>query len=161
VAESWFLKIEGIEGASANVAHKGEIDVQSWSWGLSQTLGAPHTGGGGGGAGRPVFQDMHFTALISQASPKLFLSCASGTHHKDAQLTGSRGEKFTEFLTYKMTDVVVTSVQDGDTAGASLPVEQFSLGYATIEVSFRSQGAKGEALPPVTAGFDVRHNKKL
>jgi type VI secretion system secreted protein Hcp len=159
VADSWYLKIDGIEGESPSVAHKGEIDVQSWSWGLAQTGGAPH--GGGGGIGRATFQDMHFTALISTASPKLFLSCATGMHHKAAQLSGERGGKGIEFLTYKLSDVLVTSVQQADTAGGSLPVEQFSLGYGKIEVSYRTQKADGSVGPPETAGFDLKNNKKI
>ena len=32
--------------------------------------------------GKPSFQDFHFVASISKASPTLFLSCATGVHHK-------------------------------------------------------------------------------
>jgi type VI protein secretion system component Hcp len=31
MAEKWFLKIDGVEGESTDAAHKGEIDVLSWS----------------------------------------------------------------------------------------------------------------------------------
>ena len=83
-------------------------------------------------------------------------------HHKAAQLSGVRtAGKGTEFLTYKLTDVLVTSLQQGDSAGGDLPLEQFSLGYTTIEMTFRPQSAKGEPGPPETAGFDLKHNKKL
>ena len=89
VSDRWFLKIDGIDGDSTSVQHKGEIDVQSWSWGVTQT-GSSGGGGGGGGAGRAVFQDFHFVSRISKASPALFLACATGQHHKDATLTGER-----------------------------------------------------------------------
>src|SRR5262245_59145766 len=49
VAESWFLKVDGIEGGSTSPVHKGEIDIESWSWGLTATSAGG--GGGGGGAG--------------------------------------------------------------------------------------------------------------
>ena len=32
-----FLKIKGIPGESADSKHKNEIDVLSYSWGISQT----------------------------------------------------------------------------------------------------------------------------
>src|SRR5262245_44836400 len=110
VAQDWFLKIDGIDGESQDSAHKGEIEVLSWSWGVVHE-GAPGPGGGGGGAsGKPSFQDFHFVAHISKASPKLFLSCATGVHHKDALLTGRRaGAKASEFLKYKLADVQVSS----------------------------------------------------
>ena len=36
MSDRWFLKIDGIDGDSTSVQHKGEIDVQSWSWGVIQ-----------------------------------------------------------------------------------------------------------------------------
>jgi type VI protein secretion system component Hcp len=57
---------------------------------------------------------MHFVARISKASPKLFLSCATGSHHKVATLSGARTAgkgKTVDFLKYKLADVQVTSVQ--------------------------------------------------
>ena len=32
-AVDYFLKFDGIKGESADVKHKDEIDVESWSWG--------------------------------------------------------------------------------------------------------------------------------
>ncbi|MGZ8771553.1 MAG: Hcp family type VI secretion system effector, partial [Aeromicrobium sp.] len=130
MAESWFLKIDGIQGESTNVGHKDEIDVLSWSWGASNPTSV--VGSGGGGAGKATFQDFHFVARISKASPTLLLSCASGTHHKTAALSGVRSagkSKSAEFLKYKLSDVVVTTVQHGDGEGG-VPIEQFSLNYS-------------------------------
>jgi type VI secretion system secreted protein Hcp len=159
VAENWFLKIDGIDGESTTVGHKGEIDVLAWSWGVTQT-GAP---GPGGGSGRADFQDFQFVARISKASPKLFLACATGTHHKFAALTGVRTAgkgKADEFLKYKVSDVQVTSVQHSDTE-TGVPTEQFSLNYAKFEVSFSPITATGKLDPPVVAGFDLQQNKKI
>ena len=90
VSDRWFLKIDGIDGDSTSVQHKGEIDVQSWSWGVARPARRAGASGGGGGAGRASFQDFHFVSRISKASPALFLACATGQHHKEATLTGER-----------------------------------------------------------------------
>src|SRR6187549_606669 len=74
VSERWFLKIDGIVGDSIDANHKGEIDVLSWSWGVTHAGGGAGPGGGGGGAGKASFQDFHFVSRISKASPALFLS---------------------------------------------------------------------------------------
>jgi type VI secretion system secreted protein Hcp len=160
VAESWFLKIDGIQGDSLDKVHKGEIDVESWSWGVVSE-GSP--GSGGGGAGRASFQDFHFVTKISTASPQLFLSCATGVHHKDATLSGRHagGDKASgDFLKYKLGDVQVTSVQHAE-GGSDLPIEQFSLGYGRFEITFTPQNPDGSAGTPVSAGFDVKMNKKV
>jgi type VI secretion system secreted protein Hcp len=131
VAEQWFLKIDGIDGESTNVAHKDEIDVESWSWGVVRS-DAPAPGAGVG-SGKPAFQDMHFVARISKASPNLFLACATGSHHKVATLSGARtAGKTVDYLKYKLSDVQVTSVQHSDSE-AGAPMEQFSLQYRKFE----------------------------
>ena len=166
MAERWFLKIDGIVGDSTDATHKDEIDVLSWSWGVTQTGGSSGpggTGGAGGGAGKAAFDDFHFVSRIGRASPTLFLASATGTHHKTASLSGVRvGGKgpSSEFLKYKLSDVVVTSDQHaGDSA--DFPVEQFSLNYSKIEISFTPQTASGAAGTAIKAGFDVKANKKI
>ncbi len=47
MAVDMFIKIGDIKGESADSAHKEEIDVLSWSWGVQQH-GSMHHGGGGG-----------------------------------------------------------------------------------------------------------------
>ena len=36
MAVDYFLKLDGIEGESADSNHKNEIQIMSWSWGASQ-----------------------------------------------------------------------------------------------------------------------------
>jgi len=161
VAQDWFLKIDGIDGESQDNAHKGEIDVLSWSWGV-ENEGSPGAGGGGG-SGRPSFQDFHFVANISKASPKLFLSCANGVHHKTALLSGRRAGAVKgggEFLKYKLTDVEVSSVQQSG-GGSDAATEQFSLRYGRFEISYAAQKADGSLDAPVTAGYDLTTSKKV
>ncbi len=161
VAEQWFLKLDGIEGESTNAAHKNEIDVESWSWGVTQAGSSGF--GGGGGSGKAAFQDMHFVARISKASPKLFLSSATGVHHKVATLSGRRTAgkgKTVDFLKYKLSDVQVTGVQHSDSE-AGTPMEQFSLQYSKLEMSYSPQATSGKLGAAVTANFDLLQNKKI
>src|SRR5262245_55399631 len=101
-----FLKIDGIEGDSADKSHPNEIEIYSFHWGVSQTGSG---GGGGGGAGKAVSQDFHFAMATSKASPKLMLACATGEHLRDATLTCRRGGSGGfEFLKIKLTDCLVS-----------------------------------------------------
>jgi len=77
-----FLKLDGIKGESADAKHKGEIDIESFSWGMSQT-GVSATGGGGG-AGRVKVHDISFVKRTDASSPLLMLNCANGAHIKEA-----------------------------------------------------------------------------
>lgn len=101
-----FMKINGIQGESRDKGHKDEIDVLTWTWGLSNQVMAP-SAGGGTGAGKVKFQDISFTHLVDKASPNLMLSCASGKHIHEARITVRRSDPTTpqEFLLIKLQDV--------------------------------------------------------
>jgi type VI secretion system secreted protein Hcp len=103
-----FLKLDGIKGESADAKHKGEIDIESFSWGMSQT-GVSATGGGGG-AGKVRLIDFCFTAKTNASSPLLFLNCANGAHIKEANFVVRKaGGEQLEYLKIKLTDVLVSS----------------------------------------------------
>ena len=84
----YFLKIAGVDGESGDDKHKGEIDVESFSWGETQSGTAGH--GSGGGAGKVQAQDFHFVKKLDKASSSLFIACATGEHFKSAILTARK-----------------------------------------------------------------------
>jgi type VI secretion system secreted protein Hcp len=156
----YFLKIDGIPGESVDSTHKGEIELESFSWGETNS---GSQGGAGGGAGRVSIQDFHFVMKLSKASPKLLLACATGQHLKQAVLTGRKaGKAQQEFLVYKFTDLVVSSYQTSASAQDSQgPLDQVSFSFARIEVEFRAQKPDGSLDAPIKAGWDVKANKKV
>jgi type VI secretion system secreted protein Hcp len=153
-----FLKIDGIPGESQDAKHKDEIEVLSYSWGVTQT--GTMSFGGGGGAGKAVFQDFHFVSGLQKSSPKLFLACATGQHIKEAILTcRSAGEVQTEFYKMTLTDVLVSSYQHGgNSGGEDVPIEQMSLNFAKIRTDYTQRNAKGSIGGTFSAEFDLRKN---
>ena len=158
MAVDYFLKIDGIEGESEDEKHGGQIDVESWSWGATQagTMAA----GGGGGAGKVNMQDFHFTMKVNKASPKLMLSCAQGKHIPSVTFVARKaGEKQQEFMTYKLSDVLISSYQTG--AAGEIPTDQVSLNFAKIEFEYQTQDKSGKVGKPVIVGYDVKKNVKV
>lgn len=155
-----FLKLEGIDGESQDAKHKGEIDVESWSWNATN---AGHVTGGGGGSGRVVMNDFHFVMKVNKATPKLMLACADGEHLKSATLICRKaGTQQQEYLKIKLTDVLVTSYHIGGTGyGDVIPIDHFSLGFAKIEYEYKEQKADGTLGGSVKAGWDLKQNKKV
>jgi type VI secretion system secreted protein Hcp len=147
-----FLKIEGIEGESTDKTHPGEIEVSSFSWGVSNptSIGS----GGGGSTGKAVLQDFHFGMPTSKASPNLMLACATGRHTPQATLTLRRGTF--EFLKIKLSDCLVSSYElGGDNTSASddpnSPLDQLSLAFVKIDFLYTVQRT-GET---VESSFDA------
>jgi type VI secretion system secreted protein Hcp len=156
-AFDYFLKIDGIAGESTDAKHKGEIDVLSWSWGETQEIAA--SPGGGGGTGKVAMTDLHVSANLSKASPPLLLACASGKHIKSAVLTGRKaGKGQDDFLTFSLTDVLVSGYQTGGVA-AEAPLDSISLNFSKIEMTYREQTAKGSLGPAIRVGWDRKTNK--
>jgi len=157
----YFLKIDGIQGESVDSKHKGEIELESFSWG--ETSSGGQGAGGGGGAGKVSIQDLHFVMKLNKASPKLLLACATGQHLKQAVLTGRKaGKAQQEFLAYKFTDLIISSYQTSASAQDSQgPLDQVSFSFAKIEVEYRAQKPDGSLDAPIKAGWDVKANKKV
>jgi type VI secretion system secreted protein Hcp len=133
-----FLKIDGIDGESADKTHPNEIEILSYSWGVENTASAGS--GGGGGTGKASFQDMSFTSSLSKAGPALMVACAGGRHLPSALLTLRKaGDKGLEFLKIKLSDCLVSSYQEGGSArDGDLPTDEFSLAFQKIDVMYTS-----------------------
>jgi type VI secretion system secreted protein Hcp len=155
-----FMKINGIQGESRDKGHRDEIDVLTWTWGLSNQVMAP-SAGGGAGAGKVKFQDISFTHLVDKASPNLMLSCASGKHIQEARITVRRSDPTTpqEFLLIKLQDVMVTGVQSSATRGPEGLMEQVSLTFAKVDFEYKAQKPDGTLEAGVHFTWDLKLNK--
>jgi type VI secretion system secreted protein Hcp len=153
-----FLKLDGIPGESQNKAHKGEIEVLSFSWGLSNA--GSHAAGSGGGVGKASFQDVHFASATTKASPLLARSCATGAHIKQATLTLRKsGQSQIEFIKIMLSDVLVSSYDQAGATEGNAPHDAFSLNFVKIEFDYFPQKASGGVDTPVVFSFDQRQQK--
>lgn len=155
----YFLKIDGIEGESQDSKHKGEIDLESWSWGEQQS--GTHAAGGGGGAGKVRMQDFHFTMKVNKASPKFMLACANGEHIKKAVLVARKaGKDQQEYLKITLSDLLVSSYQTGGSGhNGVLPSDQISLNFSKIEFEYKEQKEDGTLGGTTKGTYDVKANK--
>ena len=158
----YFLKIDGINGESNDDTFKQNIELESWSWGESNSGGFAH--GSGGGAGKVAMQDFHFVMKMNAASASLAQACANGTHIGFAELNCRKaGDTPQVFLKIKMTDLLVSSYQTGGSShGEIVPTDQISINFAKIEYAYGKQDAKGKvASLDQKMGYDLKLNKKV
>jgi type VI secretion system secreted protein Hcp len=150
-----FLKLDGIVGDSTSSEFSGWIEIQSFSWGASNP--ANTSSGGGGGAGKVSFSDIVITKTISRGSPYLALACASGKHISGGEIAETKptgnGKEVT-YLTYKLTDVLVTSYQTGGDVGGR-PSESISLNFTRLEIDYKGQDSSGRFNEDVILSRDV------
>ena len=157
MASDIFAKLGDIKGESLDDKHKDEIEVLSWSWGV--THAAPPHVGAGAGEGKASFHDLSFTHKIDKASPVLMQACATGVHLKEATITHRKaGKGQQEFLVIKMNDVLVTAMADADsTDGGS--TETVSLAFAKIDIEYKPQKADGSLDAGIHFKYDLKAHK--
>src|SRR4051812_20566295 len=107
-----FLKFESpdVAGDSLVKGHEKELQLQSFSWGLSNP-GSTHEGPGSGTAKANV-QDLSCMMNMDRASPNLVKFCQNGQHFKKVTLVTRRagGDEPVDYLKHEMEDVLISSV---------------------------------------------------
>jgi type VI secretion system secreted protein Hcp len=150
-----FAKLGDIKGESLDDKHKDEIEVLSYSWGVTNSSSILS----GGAAGKASFQDLQIVHTMDKASPALMQACATGTHLKDATITHRKAGKVQqEYLVIKMNDVIITSVTHSGSSGQPLP-ETISLAFAKVDLSYSPLKADGSLDAGVHFKYDLQANK--
>jgi type VI secretion system secreted protein Hcp len=157
MATDIFAKIGDIKGESVDAKHKDEIEVFSFSWGVTNSGSA--SSGSGSGVGIAKFQDLSIVHGIDKATPALLKACATGLHIKDATITHRKaGKGQQEFLIIKLNDVTITAITH---AGAEDEpyAESVSLKFAKVDLEYKPQRPDGSLDEGQHFKFDLKANK--
>ena len=150
------IKFDGVEGESTHQDHKGEIEVLSWAWNVSNSA---NLSGGGAGKGKATPGELNITHYYDKASPVLAKKCASGSHFKEVTLTSRKaGDKQQDFLKVTLKEVFITSVSPAGSSGGEI-VENVSMSYSTVDFAYKPQDGKGGLGGEVKFGWEVKTTK--
>jgi type VI secretion system secreted protein Hcp len=144
MAANYFLKFTPeIKGESKQTGYEDQIEILSFSWGVSQAGGYSY--GTGGTSAKANVQDLSLSFRMCPASPDLMQYCASGKHLDSAVLTcleaGTTPQKYLEIT---LTDVVISSYQTGG-SGDDKPIDSMTLNFAKVKKEYFKQDDKGIA----------------
>lgn len=160
MAMDMFIKIGALKGESRDAAHKEEIDILAWSWGLSNSGSAQV--GGGAGAGKVNVQDISFTKWIDKCSPDLMLAACNGKHFDKAVLTVRKaGESPLEYLIITAEDLIITSVSTGGSGGEDRLTENVTINFARVKVAYKEQTPTGGVGATPQMGWNIAENVKI
>jgi type VI secretion system secreted protein Hcp len=154
-----FLKLDAVTGESRDAKHEKEIDILSWSWGMSQS-GTSHMGGGAGG-GKVAVQDLHITKFIDRSSPTLALFCCNGKHIAKGTLTVRKaGDNPLEYLKLDLEEIIITSYTTGGSGSEDRLTENVSLNFAKFTHIYTPQNnLTGAAEGKVETKWHIAKNK--
>ena len=161
MAVDYFLKLDPkVEGESADSKHKGEIELESWSFGVSRA--SSPLPGGGAGAGKSVPGDFTATKRTDKSTPRLAQAVAMGDHFKSAIITVRKaGGTQQEYLTITLSEVFISSYQAGGSGSGSLPMESISLNYSKMVQEYKEQKADGSLGGSIKLGYDWSKQVKI
>jgi type VI secretion system secreted protein Hcp len=161
MAVDMFLKLDGIDGESKDHKHENEIEVLSWSWGVSNAASFHH--GTGGGTTKANFNEIHVVKVVDKATVNLWQYCTEGKHIKKGKITCRKaaGEDQLEYLVIDLEDVMVTSVHHNGSGSNQQVSESISLAFAQYTEKYKQQQNTGSAGGSVEFGWNIQKNKKV
>lgn len=156
---NFHIRIGSIPGMSEIAGFEGEIQVESFAWGMSKNA---HFGcDEAGRAPRVQVQDLTFTHDVDKSSPMLMIACCTPELFSEAVLTCCRSGTGlqTPYFTITLRDVTVSRVESTGTKLDAIPTERVTLAFREYEVAYQEQGDDGNCKGgPVITGFDVQRN---
>jgi type VI secretion system secreted protein Hcp len=157
-AVDMFFKMDPIQGESTDQNHPNQMNVLSWSWGMSMPIAS-----GGGGTGRVNIQDISISKYVDKASTSLMLGCSTGTHYKTAILSMRKAGAASsqDFMVITLEDAIITSYNVGGSAGGDVPMENLTLNFARVKVEYWRQKPDGSYEKAPVYWWDVKNNVAL
>ena len=154
-----YLKLDSIQGEASADKYKDQIEVLSWTWGLTQS-GSSHHGSGTGTAGVTV-GDVSIVKFVDKASPNLVKLVCQGTFFKEAVLTVCKaGTEQVPYLTLTLQEGLVSSINSGGIGPEERLIETVSFNFKIFKMGYTPQkdGKSGAVVP---AGWDIPKNKPV
>ena len=148
-----FLRLDGIQGESTDDKHRGEIEVESFSWGATHTATTR--------AGVTTFSELRFVSRTNKASPLLMQHMASGKHIANGDFSMARTLAVggtANFYQLDFSDVTVNTYHVSTAPDGTLQ-EEFTLVFtAAANLQYTPVDAKGGVGTPVTFRYDLLAN---
>lgn len=153
MSADYHAKFAGVEGESDHKDHKGEIELLSWSWDVSQPSGA--SSGSGSGKGKAIPGMFNFVHKYDKASPVFAQKCVKGSHFDEVKITARKaGEGQQDHLVVTMKEVLISHLQPGASSGGDI-MESVACTFKDIEFAYKPQDAKGSLGGAIKFGWNT------
>jgi type VI secretion system secreted protein Hcp len=156
----FYLKLDGVDGECQDDGYKDHLDLESFSWGATNS--SSYSNGTGPGVGTGQVHNMSFSKFMCQGSPKLLERVIKGWPCDTGELKlckrNSPDGKPIEYYTVKMEKIVVTAYQVSASGGSHLPMESFSLDFCIVKPNYVKQDDDGSGKDNHGFGWDLQKN---
>jgi type VI secretion system secreted protein Hcp len=156
-----YIKFDGVDGEAKDKDHQAWSDLATFGQSIHQP------GGGATGAtrrrGDVIMDDLSCSKELDKASPKIAESICKGKVFPKVEihLTASTTDAGrVTYYAYEMKNVQVTSYNVGGSGQAEdVPVEDFSLNFEEIKVTYTENDSKGKKKGNVEYSWKVEEGE--
>lgn len=157
---SAYIKLGDIEGESQDDKHKGWIDIESFSQGISRPIDSQHSGGAYRSSAN--MSDISIMKMVDKTTPKLSEAICKGTAFPKVNIdfmTSVGDGNRVPYLQIELKNARVTSFQVG--AGAdSKATESLSLNYEEIKWTYTQYDKAGKSSGKVESTWKLEAGTK-
>lgn len=153
-ATPMFLWIGGLSGEVTVAGHEHWIEIDAFNWGEAMT--SLTSAIGGRNSAKLNMTNFHFAMTTNLLSPTLFLECATG-RIRDACLDVCKifSEHAVVFLRFNLTQTAITSYSIGGSTSMERPVDEFSIAFSRITMTYYKYGDGGGLVGSSGAYYDL------
>ncbi|CNH06344.1 Hcp1 family type VI secretion system effector [Yersinia thracica] len=156
VNSDMFLKIDSVNGESKDKVYAQTTAIVSFSWGAAQPSNMGH--GGGGGAGKVVYKDLHINTVIDKSTATILKFCSIGKHINEVVLiackAGNGGSKF-EYFNIKLQNVMITDIHYNAVGFNGEIGMSYTLHASKISQHYWEQAPSGGKGVETSFGWDI------
>lgn len=159
-----YIKFDGVDGESQDKDHKAWSDLLSFSQGVHQPGG--DATGQSRRRGDVILEDIVCVKELDKSSPKIAESVMTGKVFPSLTVNFTRDtdQGRVTYYRYELTNVLVTSYSVNiqvDESGNDVPVEQFSLNYEEIKVTYTETDEAGRKKGNVEYSWKVEKGEAI
>ena len=155
-----YLKFGNVKGNVTADGYAGQIAITSVSFGVSRSVSMEAGNLSNRESSKPSLSQITITKMADNSVAALFKEALTGSAGQEAVLTFVRtgADKVQEFMTYKLTNCIISGYNIS-AQGDQEPIENISLSYSAIEVSYKDHDASNKSGNPQRVSYDVKAAK--
>jgi type VI secretion system secreted protein Hcp len=155
MACDFHFNVSGVQGEDQDANFKNQIQLLSWSHGLSQQTTVAGTGGSA--AGKVNVGEFSCMCYLEKSTTSLIQSICKGTHIPNATLTAVKSGANKAFFTITLSEMFVTSLQYS--ASSEVPAVSLSFSANQFQWEYFVQDEKGNLTSTGQKTFNTKSNQ--
>jgi type VI secretion system secreted protein Hcp len=155
-----YMKYGSVKGAVTTDGFKDWIELNSFQWGVSRSIGTAARGSTTREHSEPNLAEVSVTKVTDVSTPKLFLDAVAGKldNKVTIKLTTTTKGKVETFLTYEMENTGLSHYSLS--SGGDAPMESLMLNFTKISETFTGMNPDISGSPE-TVGYDLTQMKTV